>query len=45
MNGCGMCIDSHEKLLFQHGVKPDMIQAAARIGAVMKAIATVHVTL
>lgn len=45
MNGCGMCIDSHEKLLFQHGVKPDAIQAAARVAAVMKAIATVHATL
>ena len=45
MNGCGMCIDSHERLLFQHGVKPETIQAAARIGAVMKAIATVHATL
>ncbi len=45
MNGCGMCIDSHERLLVQHGVKPETIQAAARIGAVMKAIATVHATL
>ena len=45
MNGCGMCIDSHEKVLVGHGVKPDAIQAAARIGAVMKAIATVHATL
>ena len=45
MNGCGMCIDSHEKILLSHGVKPETIQAGARIGAVMKAAATVHATL
>ena len=45
INGCGMCIDSHERVLSQHGVKPETIQAAARIGAVIKAVATVHATL
>lgn len=45
MNGCGMCIDSHERILIQHGVKPEIIQTAARIGAVLKAVATVHATL
>jgi alkyl hydroperoxide reductase subunit D len=45
MNGCGMCIDSHERVLLQHGVKEDVIQAAVRIAAVMKALATVHATL
>jgi len=45
MNGCGMCIDSHERLLQQHGVKAETIQAAARVAAVMKAVATVHSTL
>jgi alkyl hydroperoxide reductase subunit D len=45
MNGCGMCIDSHERVLLEHGVKPDAIQAAVRVGAVMKALATVHSTL
>jgi alkyl hydroperoxide reductase subunit D len=45
MNGCGMCIDSHEKVLQQHNVKSEVIQSAARIGAVMKAIATVHAVL
>ena len=44
-NGCGMCIDSHERVLTQHGVKPETIQTAARIAAVMKAVATVHATL
>ena len=45
MNGCGMCIDSHERVLLEHGVKPDLIQSAVRIAAVMKALATVHATL
>jgi alkyl hydroperoxide reductase subunit D len=45
MNGCGMCIDSHEHVLLEHGVKPETIQAAVRIAAVMKALATVHSTL
>lgn len=45
MNGCGMCIDSHERVLLEHGVKPEIIQSAARIAAVMKALATVHATL
>jgi alkyl hydroperoxide reductase subunit D len=45
MNGCGMCIDSHERVLLEHGVKSDAIQAAVRIAAVMKALATVHATL
>ena len=45
MNGCGMCMDSHERVLLQHGVKPDTIQAAVRIAAVIKALATVHATL
>jgi len=45
MNGCGMCIDSHERVLQQHGMKAETIQAAARIGAVMKAVATVHASL
>ena len=45
MNGCGMCIDSHERILLEHGVKPDTIQAAVRIAAVMKALATVHATV
>jgi lipoyl-dependent peroxiredoxin subunit D len=44
-NGCGLCIDSHEKILTQHGVKAETVQAAARIAAVMKAVATVHATL
>jgi alkyl hydroperoxide reductase subunit D len=44
-NGCGMCIDSHEKVLRQHGVNAETIQTAARVGAVMTAVATVHAAL
>lgn len=44
MNGCGLCIDSHEKVLRDHGVNADIIQAAARVGAVMSAVAKVHAT-
>ncbi len=45
MNGCGMCIDSHERVLQQHKVKAETIQTAVRVAAVMKAVATVHATL
>jgi alkyl hydroperoxide reductase subunit D len=44
-NGCGMCIDSHERVLTQHSVKAETIQNAVRIAAVIKAVATVHATL
>jgi alkyl hydroperoxide reductase subunit D len=43
-NGCGMCIDAHERVLTQHGVKAETVQGAVRIAAVMKALATVHAT-
>ncbi|MFY7779642.1 MAG: carboxymuconolactone decarboxylase family protein [Tagaea sp.] len=39
INGCGMCMDSHEKVLRQHGVEPAAIQAAVRIAATLHAIA------
>ena len=42
MNGCGMCIDAHEKVLKQHNVPAQVIQDAVRFGAVLKAAATVH---
>ena len=42
MNGCGMCIDAHETVLKQHGVPAQVIQDAVRVGAVLKAVATVH---
>ena len=42
MNGCGMCIGSHEQVLKKAGVTAEVIQAGARVAAVMKAVATIH---
>ena len=39
INGCGMCMDSHEKILRQHGVEPVAVQTAVRIAATLHAIA------
>jgi len=39
VNGCGMCIDSHEKILRDAGVTAEQIQAAVRIAAVVHAVA------
>jgi alkyl hydroperoxide reductase subunit D len=39
INGCGMCMDAHERTLRSHGVSTEAVQAAVRIGAVMNAIA------
>ena len=39
VNGCGMCIDSHEKILRQAGVSAEAVQAAARIASVVHAVA------
>ena len=41
INGCGMCIDSHEKVLTKAGVSADAIQDAVRIAAVIHAAAVV----
>jgi len=41
INGCGMCIDSHEKVLTQAGVSAEAIQNAVRIAAVVHAVAVV----
>jgi alkyl hydroperoxide reductase subunit D len=39
INGCGKCVDSHEKTLRKHEVPALAIQSAARIGAVIHAVA------
>ena len=39
INGCGMCIDAHERELRKAGVTQEAIQAAVRIAAVVHAIA------
>lgn len=41
INGCGMCIDSHEAGLKKHGASVDQIQTAARIASVVHAVAAV----
>jgi lipoyl-dependent peroxiredoxin subunit D len=41
INGCGMCIDSHEQILNQGGVTREVIQHAVRIASVMHAVAGV----
>jgi len=41
INGCGMCMDSHEAELRKHGVTALQVQAAVRIGAVVNAVSRV----
>jgi alkyl hydroperoxide reductase subunit D len=38
VNGCGMCLDSHEAELRKHGVPTAQIQTAMRIAAVVNAV-------
>lgn len=40
INGCGACVDSHEKVLRQKGVAEETIAAGIRIAAVLHAIGT-----
>jgi alkyl hydroperoxide reductase subunit D len=39
VNGCGMCIDSHERELRKAGLGAEQIQAAVRIASVVHAVA------
>jgi alkyl hydroperoxide reductase subunit D len=41
INGCGMCLDSHEEELRKHGVPAQSIQATLRIAAVVNAVSRV----
>jgi alkyl hydroperoxide reductase subunit D len=41
INGCGMCLTSHEKILREHGITTEQIQAAIRIAATVHAVAAV----
>jgi len=41
VNGCGLCIESHEKLLRKHDIGRDSIQSTVRIAAVVHAVACV----
>ena len=38
VNGCGMCLEAHEKVLRDHGLSAEQVQAGVRIAA------TVHAT-
>lgn len=39
INGCGMCLDAHERVVREHGVSTETVQAVVRIAAVVHAIA------
>jgi alkyl hydroperoxide reductase subunit D len=39
VNGCGMCLTSHEKVVREAGLSQDQVQVAVRIGAVVHAVA------
>ena len=41
VNGCGLCITSHERKLRNHGVTRETIQSAVRIAAVIHSVACV----
>ena len=39
INGCGMCMESHEKVVVEGGLTREQVQAAIRIAAVVHAVA------
>ena len=39
INGCGMCVEAHEKTVRAHGLGIEQVQAAVRIAAVVHAVA------
>lgn len=41
INGCGMCIDAHEKQLLDHGMTKTQIQSAVRIASTIHAISAI----
>jgi alkyl hydroperoxide reductase subunit D len=41
INGCGSCVASHERTLRKHDVSAQAVQSAARIAAVIHAVAVV----
>jgi alkyl hydroperoxide reductase subunit D len=41
INGCGACVDSHEKVLREKGFGEEKVLAAVRVASVLHAIATV----
>jgi alkyl hydroperoxide reductase subunit D len=41
VNGCGMCMEAHEKVVRQAGLSTEQVQTAVRIGSVVHAVAAV----
>jgi alkyl hydroperoxide reductase subunit D len=41
INGCGSCIDSHEKVVREKGLSEGAVQAAVRIASILHAVARV----
>lgn len=41
INGCGSCIDSHEKVVREKGLSEAAVQAAVRIASILHAVARV----
>lgn len=41
INGCGMCMEAHEKVVLQGDLSKEQVQAAVRIAAVVHAVAGV----
>ncbi|MBS0641109.1 MAG: carboxymuconolactone decarboxylase family protein [Acetobacteraceae bacterium] len=39
INGCGMCMESHERAVRENGLTTEQVQAAVRIAAVVNAVA------
>jgi alkyl hydroperoxide reductase subunit D len=39
INGCGMCMDSHEKAVLEKGATREVVQAVVKIAAVVHAVA------
>lgn len=39
INGCGMCVDSHEKVLIEAGVSTEVIQTAVRYAGIVQSAA------
>lgn len=41
VNGCGMCLTSHEKVVREGGLSQEQVQAAVRIASVVHAVAAI----
>jgi alkyl hydroperoxide reductase subunit D len=41
VNGCGMCLTAHEKVVREGGLSQEQVQAAVRIASVVHAVAAI----